>query len=260
MAAIRCLNWQVDALTKIHAPIQAALESELFTRYGGTNHSLETGLWGLGTHSDGMSPLPDEVEIGMVRYLTRNPGAIQEQIESAINLEFPGLYTPQISLVNNVLASYATQSDSGWILRSEDSPTTRRIDLKNMAGLLETLGKRFGYDVSTSENQDQPIIWLKDGLVVYTYHIIASAVIGRLMMQESPPKGVSCIVLPGGRAGLLSYKLERDPALNLLAARWQILKFRQIRSLAADKTLTLQDWLNKMGSDPITQPEQMRLL
>ena len=260
MAANRCLSWQVDALTKIHAPIQAALESESFTRYGGTQHSPETGMWGLGSHPDGISPLSDQVEIGLVRYLAHNPGAAQEKIESAINLEFPGLYTPQISLVNSVLASYATQSGSGWILRPEDSPKTRRKDLKAIAGLLETLGEQLGYQVSTRENQDQPVLWLEDGLVVYTYHIIASAVIGGLLMQENPPEGISCIVLPGGRAGLLSYKLERDPTLKLFVEKWQILKYRQIRFLADDKTLTRQDWLNKMGADPIIQPEQMRLL
>ena len=260
MAANRCLNWQVDALAKIHAPIQAALESDLFTRYGGTQHSLETGMWWLGYHPDVISPLPDEVEIALVRYLARNPGVTQEQIESAINQEFPGLYTPQISIVDNVLASYATQSGSGWLLRPEDSPTTRRKDLKVIANLLETLGKRLGYQVSTRESQDQPILWLEDGLVLYTYHIIASAVIGGLLMQEASPEGIGCIVLPGGRAGLLSYKLERDPVLKLFSEKWQILKYRQIRILAEDKTLTRQDWLNKMGADPIIQPEQMRLL
>lgn len=260
LAEIHCLNWQVDALAKLHAPIQRALESELFSRYGGSIHSLEIGMWGLGTHSDGVSPLPDEVEIEVVRTLTRNPGATQEEIELAINLEFPGLYTPQLSLINNVLTSYATQTDSGWILRSEDSAKTRRKDIKSIARLVETLGTRLGYQVTATENQDQPIQWLEDGSVIYTYHIIASAVIGKLIMQEAAPKGVCCIVIPGGRAGLVSYKLECDPALKILAQKWQIIKYRQIRSLAEDNTLTRQDWLNKMGADPIIQPEQMRLL
>jgi len=260
MAANRCLNWQVDALANIHVPIQTALESELLIRYGGTKNNLETGLWGLANHSEASLPLPDQVEIELVGYLARNPGATKERIESAINQEFPGLYTPQISIVDNVLASYAIQSGSGWILRPEDSPNTRRKDLKAIANLLENLGKRLGYQVSTKENQNQSILWLEDELVAYTYHIIASAVIGGSFAQETQPKGVYCIVLPGGRAGLLSYKLERDPALKLLATKWQLLKYRQIRYLAEDKTLTRQDWLNKMGADPITQPEQMQLL
>ena len=260
MAANQCLNWQVEALAKIHAPIQTVLESEPFTRYGGTKNNPETGMWGLGNHSDAVAPLPDQVEIVLVRYLARNPGATKDQIESAINQEFPGLYTPQIGIVNNILESYATRSNSGWLLRPDDSPKARRKDLRAIAGLLENLGKQLGYQVSTSKSQDQPILWLEEGLVVHTYHVIASAVIGELLIQEAPPKGVCCIVLPGGRAGLLSYKLERDPALKQFATNWQFIKYRQIRALAEDKTLTRQDWMNKMGADPITQPEQMRLL
>ncbi len=42
----------------------------------------------------------------------------------------------------------------------------------------------------------------------------------------------SFLILPGGRAGLLAYKLERDPALRSMAERWRIVKFRHLRRLA----------------------------
>jgi len=260
MAEIHCLNWQGDALVKLHAPIQEVLNNGQFNRYGGSLHSLEIGLWGLGTHSFGISPLADEVEIEVVQILTHNPGASQEEIEVSINQKYPGLYTPQLNFVSNVLTSYAIQTDNGWVLRPEDSAKLRKKDLKNMTSLLETLGKRLGYQVAHSENNYQAILWLDNGSVIYSYHIKASAVIGKLITQGAASKVVCCLVIPGGRAGLLSYKLDRNPALKSFAQKWQILKYRQIRSLAEDKTLTRQDWIDKMGSDPITQPEQMRLL
>ncbi len=260
LAVNRCLNWQVGALTKIHNPIQQALESEQFTRYAGTAHSLETGLWGLKDHPEAISPLPDRVEIALVGYLSRNPGKSQMQIEAVINQEFPGLYTPQLGIVNNILESYATEESSGWTLNPEDSPKKRKADMKVMFGLLKTLGKRLGYQISTIDNQSHSIQWLEDGVAEYTYHILASAVIGEILLKEPQSNGSCSIVLPGSRAGLVSYKLERNPILMALSKQWQWLKYRQLRLLAEDKTLTRQDWQENMGADPITQPEQMRLL
>jgi DNA-directed RNA polymerase subunit M/transcription elongation factor TFIIS len=259
LAVTRCLNWQVEALPKIHAAIQQALESEKILRHSGTKPSLETGWWGLAKNPEEMSPLPDRVEMALVRTLARNPGMSQEQIETAVNKEFPGLYTPQLEIVKNVLASYATSQGSGWQLRPEDSPAMRRKDLKNMRGLLESLGKRSGYQVHIEENQTQNMQWLVDGRVVYSYHVLASAVIGEILLQGSGTEGMGCLVLPGGRAGLLAYKLARDPVLKQLSKNWQLLKYRQVRLLAEDKELMRRDWVEKMGADPVTQPEQMRL-
>ena len=260
MAATRCLNWQVDAISKIHAQIQTALRNELFIKYGGTKNNMETGLWGIGNHSKMNPPLSDQVEIELVSYLASHPNATKNQIETAINLAFPGLFTPELELINHILTSYALQSDYGWNLRPEDNPKTRRVDLKNITDLLIALGTRFGYLVSSPTGKDQRITWEGNGLKTFTFHVIASAVIGNIFMEKPPPNVISCIVFPGGRAGLISYKLEKNPALNQSAAEWQFLKYRQIRLLSEEKDLTLQDWINKMGADPITQPEQMRLL
>ncbi|HCC79719.1 MAG: hypothetical protein A2X25_09095 [Chloroflexi bacterium GWB2_49_20] len=259
LAENHCLNWQVDALASIHTPIHLALESESFTRYDGSKHSLEIGLWGLSDPAADILPLPDRVEMALVRYLSRNPGSTQNQIEAVVNMEFPGLYTPQLAIVKNVLASYATPLGSGWQLRPEDNPAVRKTDLKAMQVTLKALGKRLGYQVSITKNQYQSIKWLEDGLEIYTFFIIASAVIGGILLQAVQTTGIRCLVLPGGRAGLLSYKLERNPALKQLASDWQMLKYRQVRLLAEDPALTREDWQKKIGADPFTQPEQMRL-
>jgi len=259
LAENRCLNWQREFMASINSPIQKALKSDVFKRFGSSEHSLETGLWGLNQPPAGILPLPDRVEMAFVKYLSRHPGATQIQIESAINLEFQGLYTPQQAIIKNVLVSYAIPLGTGWQLRREDSPSMRRKDLHSMRGVLESLGKRLDYQVSTAETAHHPLLWLESGQLTYVFYIIASAVIGALLLQGVDSGGTRCLVMPGGRAGLLSYKLERDPVLKQLANSWQLLKYHQIRLLADDVSLTRQDWQKELSSDPVTQPEQMRL-
>jgi hypothetical protein len=259
LAENRCLNWQRDFMMTINATIQNALKSNVFRRYGGSEHSLETGLWGLSQAPDGRLPLPDQVEMALVKYLTRNPGASLPQIESAIYQEFQGLYTPQLAIIKNVLASYATPLEEGWQLREEDNPSARRQDLRSIRAVLEGLGKRLDYQSGTAETAHHPLVWREDGQDVYSFYLIASAVAGAILQQAAHSGGTGCLVMPGGRAGLVSYKLERDPALRLLAEGWQLLKYRQIRLLADDLKLTRQDWQKELSADPVTDPEQMRL-
>jgi hypothetical protein len=158
-----------------------------------------------------------------------------------------------------VLASYATPLGEGWQLREEDNPSARRQDLRSIRAMLEGLGKRLDYQSGTAGTAHHPLVWREDGQEVYSFYIIASAVMGALLQQAAHPGVTRCLVVPGGRAGLVSYKLERDPALRLLAEGWQLLKYRQIRLLADDLKLTRQDWQKELSADPVTDPEQMRL-
>ena len=66
-------------------------------------------------------------------------------------------------------------------------------------------------------------------------------------------------MLPGGRAGLLAYKLERDPALKAILERWRIVKFRVLRRLAEMTALTREGFEKELSGDPIAAPEQMKL-
>lgn len=259
MAENRCLNWQKDSMTSLHLTIEEVFKKDIFTRYGGSEHSLETGLWGLKQPTSDTLPLPDRVEMGIVKYLNTHAGAIQREIESVINQEFQGLYTPQLAIIKNILASYAIQSDEGWQLREEDKPSERRHDLNQVRKWLETIGKRLDYQISNGESNQSPLFWMEGKKTAYTFQIIASAVTGAILMQTDPAEGIRCLVMPGGRAGLMNYKLERDPVLKELARDWQFLKFRQIRQLADEVNLTRQDWQKELSSDPVTRPEQMRL-
>ena len=50
------------------------------------------------------------------------------------------------------------------------------------------------------------------------------------------------VVLPGGRAGLLAYKLRRDPHLRQKAEGCNFLKFRNLRQIAEIQLLTRETW------------------
>lgn len=255
----RCLNWQKDFMIHINANIQKVLDSRVFKRIGGSEHSLEKGLWGLSQIHSVSPPLPDQVEMALVRYLTRNPGATLHQIESEIYQDFRGLYTPQLAIIKNVLESYATPLGEGWHLRGEDCPSARRQDLRAMRSALEALGNRLNYQVTATETPHHPLVWKEDGKEVYSIYLIASAVVGAILRQLVQPRGTGCLVIPGGRTGLVAYKLERDPDLKQLAEGWHLLKYSQIRMLADELSLTRQDWQKELSTDPLSDPEQMRL-
>jgi hypothetical protein len=259
MAENRCLKWHKDSMTSMHLIIEKVLESDIFTRHGGSKHSLETGLWGLKQLTSDTLSLPDRVEMGIVKNLSTHPGTTLQEIESVINQEFQGLYTPQLAIIKNVLASYAIPSGEVWQLRSEDNPSDRRRDLQEVRTALEKLGKRLDYQIPAGETTHSPLLWMEGEKTAYTFHFIASAVTGAILKHTDQTGGIRCLVMPGGRAGLMNYKLERDPVLKKLSQDWQFLKFRQIRQLADEVSLTRQDWQRELSSDPVTRPEQMRL-
>ena len=258
MAANQDLCWQEEALAALNAPLQAALAAAEFQHHS-ASPTLETGLWGLADWEPAEEPLPDRVERTVVGLVQKTPGIPFRDLEAALNHEFPGLQTPSLGLVRIVLASYAVETDGGWSLRPADSPSARRADLEAVAELLEQLATRLGYTVLREETPRRVLCWQDTGETAYVFHLIASAVAGRLLRQSAYPPERCVLVLPGGRAGLLTYKLERDPALHAAAEPWRVVKFRHLRRLAGIASLTRERFEKELASDPIEPPEQMRM-
>ncbi|NTV04435.1 hypothetical protein HGA89_05950, partial [bacterium] len=223
MAADQSLHWREEALARLHAPIQAALAGSDFFHHAEST-SLETGLWGLADWRSAAEPLPDRVEMAVVRHIFKYPGCSTRDLESALNAEFPGLQTPSLGLVRAVLSSYALETDGGWTLRPEDAPSARRADLESAAQALGVLAPRLGYTVSRESSPGRLIRWSDAAGTAYTFYLVASSVVGKLLRTAVTPPEQSLLVLPGGRAGLLLYKLERDPVLRSAAERWRVVK------------------------------------
>jgi hypothetical protein len=69
------------------------------------------------------------------------------------------------------------------------------------------------------------------------FFLFASSMIGRFVYSPPAIPVSKCIlVLPGSRAGLLAYKLQRDPRLAEAAGSgWRFLKFRHVAGWAKSR-------------------------
>jgi hypothetical protein len=258
MAADHTLGWRPEALTQIHSPILAALAAPEFVHLA-ESQNPESGLWALAEWNNQADPLPDRVEISAVQFLQKNPYCTIRELETALNTALPGLLTPSRDLIRAVLGSYALETDGHWTLRPEDTPDARRADLEAAVQNLDILGSRLGYILQREEKSPRLVRWLEKGQTIYHFTLLASAVVGRLLRQTPTPAVNSFLILPGGRAGLLAYKLDRDPELRSLSGRWRILKFRHLRRLAGLAGLTREQFEKECSGDPIEPPEQMKL-
>ncbi|MEX1071924.1 MAG: hypothetical protein WEC37_04785 [Anaerolineales bacterium] len=240
---------------ELHAEVKSELETGLtfrrrFLRFGGSEQSLETGLWWLSDTAVARSPLADRVEIATVRYLIRHPDESLADIDRALCKVFPGLLTPPLSLVQAMLQSYGEEQDGKWRISTGDVPRDRREDLRVIRAALVDLGKRLGYQASG----DVPLQWQdKQGVAVLNFYLIASAVLGEILLKADTQATKNLIVLPGRRAPLALYKIERDPRLaQAVADGWRFVKFRHVRRLAENRSLTPDSFTELLDLDPLT--------
>lgn len=221
-----------------------------FTRFGASEQSLETGLWWLLDANSVRSPLADRMEIAVVRYLMRNPGHDLDEIDQTFCKIFPGLLTPPRTLAEMILTSYGEQMAGRWSIASGDQPKVRRADLREMRGALGALGSRLGYKVSG----DSPVEWRDDDdHIMLAFYPIASALLGEILLKSKTPAERSLILLPGRRAALALHKVERDPRFKQAAEDgWRFIKFRHLRRLAENKSLTSESFTELLELDPLT--------
>lgn len=258
MAADHTLRWREEAISALHTPIQEALAGTGFVHHA-ESPNPESGMWGLTEWDPETEPLPDRVEVALVGLLQKQPVQSLRDLETALNLEFPALQTPSLGLIRAVLTSYAVETDGLWKLRPEDAPAARRADLESAAQALNALAPRLRYTPGRVVSPWRLVLWQEARQTAYSFHLVASALAGRILRRERPAQGQPVLVLPGGRAGLLAYKLERDPSLKSALEGWRVIKFRHLRRLAEMADLTRPRWEKELSGDPIEAPEQMKL-
>ncbi|MGE5251603.1 MAG: hypothetical protein ACM3QS_15485 [Bacteroidota bacterium] len=239
-----------ESLRQSNALVESALIGDARFAHYGPGEGVETGFWGLRHYDLSIDSLADRVEIAAVHFLQKNPDRIFLEIEGSLYEQFPGLLTPSKGLIYNVLYSYAHRLGAAWRLRDEDMPAGRREDLKRMAALVESVGHRLGYE---TRKEDGILVWQQAGVTERVFHLIASALVGRVLRTNTHPAEKCVIVLPGGRASLAAYKQQRDPALAESMREWRLLKFRLLRSLAAIPVLNRQSFDEQISSDPVEQ-------
>lgn len=245
-----------EAIRDTNTFIQRALEEDQRFVHYSTGESVDTGLWGLRSNelpSSNGSPvqgdsLSDRVEIAIVSFLQKNPDCIYLEIEDDLYPRFPGLLTPSKGIIYAVLYSYAERMDAAWTLRLEDVAATRRSDLDAIRVMLEKIGTRLGYITS---RKDKNYLWQKNGQMRYAFRVLASALLHRAMNETPFPPDQTILVIPGGRAALVSYKSQRDPALAKRLKQYRVVKYRLLRALVDVPVLTRDTFEEQIASDPL---------
>lgn len=90
------------------------------------------------------------------------------------------------------------------------------------------------------------------GETLYQFYLLASSIISPYVYQPHTVPPQRCmLVLPGGRTGLLGFKLRRDPRLKAaFETGWRLLKFRHLRYLSEYPHLTINQWEDLLNGDP----------
>jgi hypothetical protein len=247
-----------EALRATQSAIQTALtEDERFVHYS-TGDSVDSGMWGIIGSDDFAEPpsevsryhesLADRVEVAIVTFLQKDPDSIYLEIEEALYPQFPGLLTPSKAMIYAVLHSYAERNGAAWKLRPEDVASARRNELNTINAMIEAVGTRLGY----STRRDEKLLWWEEnGQVQYVLYVLASALIGRAMSETPYLPDQAIIVIPGGRAALIAYKTQRDPALAARLKNYRLVKYRLLRTLFEVPVLTRETFEEQISSDPL---------
>lgn len=223
-------------------------------RYQGGKSSIEIGKWWL-TNPVGDTPaLADQVETAIVQQLQAAGEADYYELDSLLCAQFPGLLTPDQPLVSTILNAYAEKREDGrYYLKEHDRSAARREDIAEIARMLLEIGQRLGFQV----RQKEQVIWEQaqagSDLI---FHLIASANLGRILESAKHPPEQGIIVLPGGRAELVLFKQERDPRLDQrMKIGWRLLKFRHVRRMAENRSLSPENLASYLTLDPLTQDQ-----
>ena len=249
-----------EALRSTQAMIEVVLkENSEFIHYS-TGGSVDTGLWGLHLNAD-LSPhsesLADSVEVAVVTFLQKNPESIYLEIEEDLYPRCTGLMTPSKGLIYAVLNSYAEKSGANWKLRAEDVASARRAELKKIDELIKSIGVRLKYKI---KQDGKFLIWEENGQPVRAFNVLASALVGRALTEISYPPEKTMLVIPGGRAALVAYKEQRDPALAERLKVYRLIKYRLVRALSELPILTRETFEEQIASDPVEQSKGQMMM
>ena len=245
-----------EALRKTHALFESALKDDNRFIHYSTGAGVDTGMWGLGldTGLNTSESLSDRVEIAVVNYLQKNQNVIYLEIENELYPQFTGLLTPSKGLIYAVLNSYAEKEAGKWKLRAEDISSTRREELNTVYTLIESIGKRLEYK---TVRQDKFLQWEESGKPVRKFNVMASALINRALQTNDKD---TILVVPGGRAALISYKQTRDPSLAVRLKNYRVVKFRLLRTISEVPILTRETFEEQIASDPVEQSKGQMMM
>ena len=245
---------QLDTIMKINLSSQNGI-----LRFGGSDRNPEEGKRWIDQEHHSKTPLSDQVEQSVFNELAMTEQISLEEMDIKICSSFPGNLTPSRIYINQILKSYAIQTQSGnWVLRDEDLPQNRDADVEMIIDLLRSIGNKLGYLVK----DDEGLSWWTDNMEKYRFYVLPNAMISPILTQPLTKSFNKVIVLPGSRTELVMHKLEEDPRLpKILARDWRFVKFRQIRLMSLAQTIQLNNIDQFFDDDPMEETDsQLSLL
>jgi hypothetical protein len=236
------------------------------------------------------TPLSERVEQAALELLQETLTWPEHALYDELCQRFRGLATPERRMLQAVIRSYGQELSSGyWQLRAEDWPSARARVHGQMLELLERLGLQLGYSVWLAPSErahpdpgrpgsDGPesaareewascsVVWHEGDQAACGFALSDTAALSPFLTPPHPAlvNASRYAVVPGGRAGLLAFKLSCWPEFGRLLARsgWMLVKQRHVRSLARMEDLDRPAWRDRIVLDAITErvDEQLALL
>jgi hypothetical protein len=237
--------------------VAAGLQSSAFVP------KRETGeeLWWLADPTEVASPLSDRVEDRVYEILLDTLTSTEADLTARVYASFPGMLTPDAALVSTCLRAYGREPAPGyWELRQEDLSDARQSERQQIIASLLALGQRLGYRAGPWEPFDAAWFEADEPRAAFVVRWQA-AVREALALGDRTAEANPYLVIPGGRAALVSYKLARNPLWQerVDEAGWRFIKYRHIRQLVAQAEVSEYTLRTIVGLDPIVERESAQI-
>lgn len=256
---------QPSPLDAVAEQVEAALDAPAFLRIASGESRQE--LWWLAGPAGGAppagvaAPLSDRVEEASYELLQDALAFTEAGFAAEVYRRFPGDLTPDGELVDACLRAYGQEPTPGyWQLRREDLPAAREKEQKAIVEHLLTLGRRLGYEARDWAPFDAA--WF-DGQQVRAVFVVRwqAAVSEALAVSDRAKDAELYLVIPGGRAELVNYKLAHNPLWQQAVdeAGWGFIKYRHVRQLVDQAEIDQYALRTIVGLDPIVERERAQL-
>ena len=248
-----------SALDYVAEQVEAALEDPTFERLAAGEPSEE--FWWL-TIPEGIGPpLCDRVELGAREVLQEALALTEGDYTARLHARFPGALTPGAGLVAACLRAYGSEPTPGyWQLRPEDLADARVAERRTIIEHLLVLGRRLGY--RAEEWMPFDAAWFDEQLPRAVFAVRWQAMAGEaLALSEQAAEARPYLVIPGGRAALVSYKLAHNPVWQRTVDDfgWWFIKYRHVRKLVDEPEVDEYILRTIVGLDPIVEQESAQL-
>jgi len=249
----------ISTLDQVAEQVEVALENAAFTRLTPSDSRGE--LWWLALPEGVERPLCDRVEAEARKVLEGALAMTEDGYAAQIYARFPGVLTPDAELVAACLRSYGSEPTPGyWQLRPEDLPESRLAEQRAIIEQLLLLGRRLGYRAEPSDPFD--LTWREKGQLRAVFSVHWQAMVGDAVVLSQQAAGARpYLVIPGGRAALVSYKLAHNPVWQQAVDDygWWFIKYRHVRKLLEQAEIDEYTLRTIVGLDPIVERESAQL-